>query len=566
MKKFLIGTAAGALMLGAMIVPAFAAGPICTVPGSYSTIQDAVNDSGCITINVAAGTYLESVNINHGLILNGPNVGNSGNGLRVGEATVQSVNITESNVTVDGFSFTNAGSQMNINGTTKLSGVKVQNNIFSGYSSVGFPTYNAGNLLITRNLFKIPLANTESIQIKADGSTSGGCNGTVVSDNVFTAASNNGGAEINFSCTGSNSTGVTVSGNTSTGLTGGTSFTAFSGVIGDITVKDNTVTQDGANGGSAVYFFGDVSGTTGITGNTINNTGASAVSIHGNGDGGTASAINTGTFTITQNVLSGNVRGVYISSKALGTSAKVIASRNNLSGDTTYGVDNEFASIVADGTCNWWGAANGPGPVGSGTGANVSSNINYKPWLVSSNLNGLCIGGNVVTKKDQCKDNGWKNYVDDNNKPFKNQGQCEEYVESHKVKPGKVDGDIRMGSPKQKMDFNLTEGSSSNQGQVEYQNFEYPGGLHYKAKALCVYVNKTTKESRFMFQIPNGFPGLSGLYIVSYVKDGGAPGKIHDLYGHTSTSSLSTAQSWCNTGSGFVPSMYPITDGNVVVH
>ena len=68
-----------------------------------------------------------------------------------------------------------------------------------------------------------------------------------------------------------------------------------------------------------------------------------------------------------------------------------------------------------------------------------------------------------------------------------------------------------------------------------------------------------------MFQIPNGHPGLSGLYIVAYVKDGGTPGKTHDLYGHTSTSDLATAQSWCGTGTGFTPGMYSITDGNVVV-
>ena len=87
------------------------------------TIQEAVNAAASSgdTITVAAGTYAENVNIGKSLTLNGPNVGISGNGSRVTEAVVSSMNITASNVIVDGFSFTNGGVQMNINGATTLS-------------------------------------------------------------------------------------------------------------------------------------------------------------------------------------------------------------------------------------------------------------------------------------------------------------------------------------------------------------------------------------------------------------------------------------------------------------
>lgn len=396
-KKIIMGTAAGALMFGSLAASAFATGPTCTVPGSYSTIQAAVNDSSCTTINVASGTYAENVSIDHAVVLNGPNAGTSGNGSRGSEATLQSVNITASNVTVDGFSFNNAGVQMNINGSSTLSGVKVQNNIFSGYGSVGFPAYNAGNLLITRNLFENPVSNTESIQIKSDSSHIGGCNGTVVSNNVFTAASNNGGADINFSCTESNSTGVTVSGNTDTGLSDAnyTSFTAFSGVTGDISVTNNNVTGTPTSG-SPVFFFGGVSGSVSITGNTLVDDGSSAIAIIG-GDY-TSDGPNTGTFTITHNDLSGNTHGIYVSADAFNSGAKVIANRNNLAGDTVYGIQNvNSANIVADGTCNWWGNVSGPGPVGSGTGSNVSSNVTYSPWLTTTDLNGPCNGPFITT-------------------------------------------------------------------------------------------------------------------------------------------------------------------------
>ncbi len=56
-------------------VPLSAAGPLCTVDagggGDYTTIQAAVNDPGCTTIQVAAGTYVEQVEIARPLVLQG---------------------------------------------------------------------------------------------------------------------------------------------------------------------------------------------------------------------------------------------------------------------------------------------------------------------------------------------------------------------------------------------------------------------------------------------------------------------------------------------------------------
>jgi hypothetical protein len=382
---------AGLLPLAAQAV---SGGPVCNVPTDYTTIQAAVNIPGCITINVAAGTYPESVTIDHALILNGSNVGVSGNGARGAEATVNDISITASNVTVDGFTFATAGSQMTINGASTLSGVKIQNNIFSGYGSVGMPTHNAGNLLITKNLFKLPLASTEAMQIKADVSTLGGCTGTVVSDNVFTAATNNGGAEINFSCTDSASTGVTVSGNTDTGLAGadGPSFTAFSGVTNGISVTNNNVTGTPTSG-SAVFFWGSISGTALVDSNHIINGHGSAISIHGGDSIGTDDTANSGTFTITNNVLSGNVRGINVATGAIIPNAQVVAHNNDLSGNGTAGIANDPSNTpIVDGTCNWWGAADGPSYVGPGSGSHVTTIVNASTWLTTSDLAGPCNG------------------------------------------------------------------------------------------------------------------------------------------------------------------------------
>ena len=136
----------------------------------------------------------------------------------------------------------------------------------------------------------------------------------------------------------------------------------------------------------------------------------------------------------------------------------------------------------------------------------------------------------------------------------------------------KATGSITMGSPSQAVSFNAHDagvGSSSDKGSVEYSNFDYPtvGAvtyLNYTASVMCATVVPSTMTTRFMYQIPAGWPGLSGLYVVSQVHDGGTPGIDGDTYGHNATADLATAMGWCE--SGFSPSMYPVTGGNLVVH
>jgi parallel beta-helix repeat protein len=57
----------------------------------------------------------------------------------------------------------------------------------------------------------------------------------------------------------------------------------------------------------------------------------------------------------------------------------------NLNGIWNYDI------VSVDAECNWWGAANGPGPVGPGSGDTVSANVDYSPWLLAPG--GPCTGG-----------------------------------------------------------------------------------------------------------------------------------------------------------------------------
>lgn len=223
---------------------------------------------------------------------------------------------------------------------------------------------------------------------------------------------------------------------------------------------------------------------------------------------------------------------------------------------------SQFTSLIPGGgnyTLAQLKAGNAPG---------ISSNTSIAIWVGVTVGNGGSKSATISllapspTSIDQCKNGGWENF---DNPSFKNQGQCIGYVVKQN-KPTKVTGDIRMSNPKQRIifsAFDYANNPSRDKGNVEYWNFDYPGLLHYKAKVLCADIDKIKNEARFMFQIPDGWLGLSGLYVVSYVKDNGNPG-TKDLYGHVATSDPNIAKDWCENGTSFT--MYPIVGGNLVTH
>ena len=86
--------------------------------------------------------------------------------------------------------------------------------------------------------------------------------------------------------------------------------------------------------------------------------------------------------------------------------------------------------------------------------------------------------------------------------------------------------------------------------------------ISHTASVISVKVDGDT--ARFMFQIPEGWPGLSSYYVVAWVKDGGSPGTNGDEYGHAATFNFTQALDWCENGVGVTK--YPITAGNLVVH
>ncbi|NMX21537.1 hypothetical protein C5S30_03710 [ANME-1 cluster archaeon GoMg4] len=114
----------------------------------------------------------------------------------------------------------------------------------------------------------------------------------------------------------------------------------------DASIENNTISNNVRDG---IYFYNSAGSSPTITGNTLT----------GNGNDGILLAAPQGT---------GNVCNPTIHF-------------NNIDGNTNYGVENNDITVTLDATNNWWGDPSGPGPVGPGTGDNVSDNVDYDPWL-----------------------------------------------------------------------------------------------------------------------------------------------------------------------------------------
>ena len=104
--------------------------------------------------------------------------------------------------------------------------------------------------------------------------------------------------------------------------------------------------------------------------------------------------------TITGNDLSGNSNGVLVYRAAgwgEGAITNLDINRNNLSSNPSAGINAVMPYETHDGTCNWWGAADGPSLAGPGSGSKVTTGVTFSPWLYTSDLSGPCYVGGTIT-------------------------------------------------------------------------------------------------------------------------------------------------------------------------
>ncbi len=164
------------------------AGPVTNVTQhkGFATIQAAIDDATAgDTIQVAAGTYAEDVDVTKAVTLLGPNAGTPGNGTRVDEAVIQGTNASwvslyvepdVPGVTIKGFKFDgvnlNPGTSYVVGVAGDSSGLTVQNNVFVNHNDMAIMTsgvyYDNGwkydkwltGILIKDNLITNPTPST----------------------------------------------------------------------------------------------------------------------------------------------------------------------------------------------------------------------------------------------------------------------------------------------------------------------------------------------------------------------------------------------------------------------
>ncbi len=220
-----------------------------------------------------------------------------------------------------------------------------------------------------------------------------------------------------------------------------------------------------------------------------------------------------------------------------------------------------FPGVRVNPADSWLGVRVGePGPTGY-TG-NVDS-LTFGTATAETTFDFEAI--NQPTKNADCNNEVWKTY---NAPTFTSEKECKQWV--HRF----VQGHLWLMNSRQEIEFNSSNVAEQatrknpTYGQVHYINRDYaeagePGYLEYTTDIICTNSDPSTNHARFAFQIPEGHPGLTGLYVVVDVNKGRHG---ESLYGQAVTSDRNTAMQWCQTGEGFSPTFYDVNRGFVNVN
>jgi hypothetical protein len=377
--------------------------------GCYKTITLAVNAASAgDTINVAAGTYKEDVNIGKSLSLVGANPGstiidatNLANGIyidgidHVGLANVTVTGFTVQNAKYEGILITNATAILVWNNNVMANDKALNTGNSTCPGQPVFETSEADDCGEGIHLMGVSQATIGSNIVENNAG------GILISDD--TGVTHDVLIYVNTVNTNSYDCGITLASHPAASLTH--SMTPLG--VHHITVNGNTAV---GNGGAGVGIFASVPGAAAYDNSIVNNTLLSnalpGVTMHSHTAGQTLSGnVITGNYisanakdtddaatsgptginlfgvsAATSNIITGNTIQNESIDISVNTPADVEIHLNNLLGSTSIGVQNLGVGTVSA-TQNYWGCATG---ANTGKCSTASGGVTYAPFYAAS--------------------------------------------------------------------------------------------------------------------------------------------------------------------------------------
>jgi hypothetical protein len=337
------------------------------------------------TVKVCPGAYTEDVLVDKALHLKGAKAGDWMGSRTFGasnESTVTGlVTIAAADVKVEGFSLTNPNQGLGVVVKTAANNTTVKKNIVQ---TVGNNTFAGPTVGVYLELGPDQVTVSDN-RISDVQSQAGSAQGILVGD----------------STSADPSLEVELSDNTITNITSVTR-----GGYG-IQVNNGASTAPTATGYTEVE----------IVGNTLRNLNGNwvhAIGLEGETPNVAVKYNTISNLTDSDPTPAADVAAVFFESNPFFFTGAV--NNNNLNvTNTGHGIAlhptlaTQYPSLSVDGECNWWGASNGPGAVAAGSGSLVSTGVDYKPWLKSSNLGKNCDDNHHYGHHH----GGWKYYKND---------------------------------------------------------------------------------------------------------------------------------------------------------
>jgi nitrous oxidase accessory protein NosD len=374
-----------------------------------------VDDTGCDTIKVSAGTYNENVVIDRSVVLKGAKAGDSATSRSFpsgSESTVAAASpaaavfsVEAADVTIDGFAVTNPGGGLGVIVKTAGSGAVIKNNLIDTIGGSTFVGPTVG-IYLEQGPDNVDVVRNKVAHVESGPTAPGGsAQGVLVGDSLSANPSLN----------------VYIAKNLFTDFT-----SATKGAYG-VQVNNGASTLPAATGYATVEI--DQNKIQNLSGNWVHGVGLE-------GDAPDAGVFeNTFSNLVDTNPTAGvqDAVAVFLEDNPSYLTSEINFNKFNISDDAfgiavapTLAATAPNASV--DGECNWWNDKTGPSAVGVGNGAHVGPNVDYKPWWVKQD--GKCEGG-VATKKKQCQNDGWKDLTDDEGRAFSDEDDCVNFVEDN---------------------------------------------------------------------------------------------------------------------------------------